>query len=226
MSSSNNINIPMSLPLPTNFTSSGKRKYEDFYQGSEEYHHDNHDEGAPHAPMIGGMTPLCCQEARRYKEENRHKRMRLVGAFQECNKSQQHLSNATTILASALLQTIAEEDTITTTTTTSSNTNTNTTSNVGVSSFYPIKLPSPNGFLTMHSPDMVLDYLRFWDNYNDECEASDVVLLPALPGELIQRILSHPSLYPKGKDSGSKLSELRKRLEAHRDLSEDNDDDI
>ncbi len=224
-SNSNNMNIPTSLPLPSNLTTSGKRKYEDFYHGSEEYHHQNHDEGAPHAPMIGDMTPLCCQEARRYKEDNRHKRMRLLGAFQECNKSQQHLSKASSILASVLLQTIAEEDTITTTT--SSNTIMNTTSNVGVSSFYPIKLPSPNGLLTIHNPDMVLDYLRFWDTYNDECEPSEVVLLPALPGELIQRILSHPSLYPKGKDSGSKLSELRKRLEAHRDLSEEgNDDDI
>ena len=88
---------------------------------------------------------------------------------------------------------------------------------------YDIAFPTPNGVLHFHHPFTILHYLRFWDNYNEQCSPHEVILLPALSNELIEAICDHHDIRHPIKIFEDQAKELKERLERHRDMSGDSD---
>lgn len=100
---------------------------------------------------------------------------------------------------------------------------TNTTTTTTTLYSYDVALPTPNGVLHFHHPFTVLHYLRFWDNYNEQCSPHEVILLSPLSNELIESICDHQVIRHPTKECESQAKELKERLSRHRDMSGDSD---
>lgn len=85
--------------------------------------------------------------------------------------------------------------------------------------FY-LETPMMNHKFVMKHPRVLLDFLRFIDSYNEVAEPGDLLMMRAIPNEVIRYILSHRSIRETPPEFRDQVNELKWRLSRHADLSE------
>ena len=83
-----------------------------------------------------------------------------------------------------------------------------------------IRTPLIDQRFVLKHPRVILAFLRFVDLYNELADPEEVLMLKAIPQNIVSLICNHPSVADVPPEFQEDVEELRFRLEAHQDLSE------
>lgn len=89
-----------------------------------------------------------------------------------------------------------------------------------VNDFIWLKTPWIRQRFVLKDPETLLAFLRFMDLFNKTADSEDILMIQAIPQNLINQIRAHPMICFPSADFADHVDELLNRLESHGDLSE------